>query len=97
MRKNRENIARLFFIIYIFSIIISSFFMVFHLDHVCIGEDCNVCYEINLLKSIFDNLLVLSLMYIFIKKLVSYIIKIKYIWQIDYCLSPVRLKVKMND
>ena len=97
MWKNRGNIAKLFFIIFIFSIIISSSFMVLHLDHECIGEDCNVCYEINLLKSIFDSLLILSLMYVFIKKTVFYIERIKYIWQLNYCLSPVKLKVKMND
>ena len=68
MWKNRENIAKLFFVIFIFSIIISFSFMVFHLDHECISEDCNVCYEMNLLKSIFDNLLILSLMYVFVKK-----------------------------
>lgn len=97
MLKNRENIAKLFFVIFMFSMVISFSFMVFHLEHECIGEECNVCYEINLLKSIFDNLLILSLIYVFIKKSAFYIEKINYIWQINYCLSPVKLKVKMND
>ena len=97
MWKNRENIARLFLAIFMLSLVSSCSFTSLWIDHECIGECCDVCYEINLLRNIFDNLLILSLIYVFIKKLVSYIERINYIWQLNYCLSPVKLKVKMND
>lgn len=97
MWKNRGNIAKLFFIIFVFSIIISYSFALCSLEHDCIGEGCNICYEINLMKSVFDNLLILSLLYIFIKNSISYIVRLRYIWQINYCLTPVKLKVKLSE
>ena len=97
MWKNREKLAKIFFIFFIFSVIISYSFIACGLDHECVGEDCNVCYEINLLKNIFDSLLISSLLYITVKNLICCILKISYIWQINYCLTPVKLKVKLTE
>ena len=95
MWKNRENIAKFFFVIFIFSIVISCACLVCNFEHDCIGECCNVCYEINVLKSAFDNLIILLVFYVLIKSFIFYIVRLKYTLQINYCLSPVKLKVKI--
>lgn len=97
MSKSRKNVAKLFFVIFIFSIVISFSFILGNLDHNCIGDDCNICYEISLMKNIFDNLLIISLLYSFIKNFIGVIVRIRYIWQLNYSLTPVRLKVKLTE
>lgn len=95
MNKKRVFFAKLFFIIFISSLIFSYGFGLHFSEHNCIGNECKVCYEINLMKNIFDNLLVLVLICSFISEFRNYIIKLK--WSIKYRgnITPVKLKVKL--
>lgn len=97
MRKNRENLAKLFFIIFIFSLIISYAFTFCSFDHECMGEDCTICYEINLMKSMFDNLLIIFLVAEFINQAKENIAKKRYILKLRDKLTPITLKVEMLD
>jgi len=66
-----------------------------HIEHNCVGEDCTICYEINLMKNIFESLLILSLLYIFIKRIEECISLIKKFLRKKYYLTPVLLKVRL--
>jgi len=95
MCKNREVLAKVFFIIFVLSLIISYSFGMYFSDHDCIGSNCRICYEINLIKSTFDNLLTLLLIYTFIKKFLRCISKLKYVFSSEYHLTPIILKVML--
>ena len=97
MGKTRANIAKLFFVIFIVSLIFSYAFGVFPYEHECIGEECKICYEINLMKNTFENLLILLVLVAFIKKVYQYISRIKCISKVNYHLTPVKLKVKISE
>ena len=95
MGKNRENLAKLFFIIFLVSLIISYAFAICCFEHECIGDECTVCYGINLMKDIFDNLLIILLISEYIKQVKEKTNLRKYILKIRDSLTLVKLKVEM--
>lgn len=97
MLKNRNNVAMIFFIIFVVSLIFSYAFCAFSSEHQCIGEECKTCYEINLMKNIFENLLILLVISAFIKKVEHYMARKKYIGEITYHLTLIKLKVEMTE
>ena len=94
MWKNRREIAKLFFIIFALSLIILSIMTIGHIEHNCIGEDCTICYEINLMKSIFKNLLILSLLFAFINNFEKYAV-INNFFSKKYYLTKILLTVRL--
>ena len=95
MRKDRRKLAKLFFIIFSLSLVILLTVSVGHVEHNCFNEDCVICYEINLMKNIFENLLILSLVYVFVKEFENFIILSRSFFDKKYCLTPVLLKVRL--
>ena len=65
-------------------------------NHECIGEGCNICYEINLIKDIFDSLLILPVLISIIKIIQNGFINVKHVKIIEHGLTPVKLKVKIS-
>jgi len=96
MWKNRRKISRLFFVIFLFLLVSLSLISIVHTcHHNAIGEDCTICYEINLMKNIFENLLILSSLYVFVKQFENSSIPIKSFFKEKYYLTPVLLKVRL--
>jgi len=95
MRNNRKEMAKIFFVVFVISLIFSYAFIIMYFDHECIGHDCNLCYEIRLIKDTLDNLLVLSLAFYAFDKLRNYITKIRCFGK-RYCfLTSIKLKVEL--
>ena len=94
MPKNRENITKIFLVIFIMSIFISS---ICFCGHECMLEDCKICYGINLLKSIFDSILNFTIVCLIINEFRGWRINTKYICKIKYKLTPIELKVKLSE
>lgn len=94
MEKSRKKLAKLFLVFFIASLLFSCGIGICCLEHECIGEGCIICYEIDLVKHIFDSLFVASLMYSYINVFKRFILRIRYIWQIRYYLTPIKLKVE---
>ena len=97
MWKSREKLAKIFFIIFIFSLIFSCTCIMVCSGHKCIGEDCNICYEINLIRNIFDNLLILTLLITFVKVTQNRFNSRRYVRIINHNLTLVKLKVKISE
>ena len=95
MWQNREKLAKIIFIIFAFSLIFSYTCIIVSSEHECIGKDCNICYEINLIRNIFDNLLIWVLLIVLFKAVKNYYGNVRYAKNIIYNLTPVKLKVKI--
>ena len=95
MLKNRESIAKIFLIIFVFSLFFSYTCEISWLNHECISESCQICYVIELARCIFDNLLIILLIYSFTKENESYIFYEKNLFFNKWRLTPVKLKVRL--
>lgn len=58
MLRNRSFLSKVLLVLFILSIVLTSALILCSLNHECIGEGCTICYEINLAKNIFSNLLI---------------------------------------
>ena len=88
----RKNIATFFLIIYILCVFSTSLFFVCHSEHECIGENCNICYGINLIKNVLELMKILLFIFLVIK---DSGIKSKNICKVKYNLTPVLLGVNL--
>jgi len=95
MRESREKLTKIFFIFFVIFLIFSYAFIIISLDHNCIGHDCNICYEIKLIKDILDSLLILFLVFRVIDSFKYYFDKIRYFKKKWRFLTPIRLKVEL--
>jgi len=95
MQKYRKNIAKLLLLIFSLFLIISFTVELFTITHDCIGDRCNICYEINFIKNIFDSLLMAFLMNILICKIRSYLYEAIIIKNKKIKLTPIKLKIKL--
>jgi len=95
MIKYRKNMAKLFFFVFLIFLVFSSVFGVIFLGHECIGDSCDICYEINFVRNIFDGLLILSLIFIFMACSKDYINEIFFFRKNYMRLTPVTLKIRL--
>lgn len=68
MINKRQKIAIVFLIMFFILMNISSYIGIAHLKHNCIDEECNICYGINLLKTIFEVLKIVFFVVIIVKE-----------------------------
>jgi len=97
MIKSREKISKILLVAFLISLIFSYTSIFIFSEHECIGDGCDVCYEINLMKNVFDNLLILSLVLGIIRKAEKHRGRIRRIRKINYRLTPVDLRVKLSE
>lgn len=95
MLKNRESIAKIFLIIFTFSLFFSYTCEIFCINHECASESCQICYVIELARCMFDNLLIILLICSFITKSEDYIFHEKSLFYDKWRLTPVKLKVRL--
>ena len=56
MEKKKRVLAALFAVSVLFVILYSALFIAAHADHDCVGDDCPICYQINICQSTLKNL-----------------------------------------
>ncbi len=56
MEKKKRIIAILLAVTVFFVMLYSAFFIVAHARHDCVGENCPICYQIDVCKNVLKNL-----------------------------------------
>lgn len=97
MLRNRNFLSKVLLVLFILSIVLTSALILCSLNHECIGEGCTICYEINLAKNIFSNLLILALLFIFSRVIIGSTRYLKNNVFFYYHLTPIELKVKISE
>lgn len=90
---SRKKASVLFLFIFLIAFIIS----IGACGHDCMDSDCKICYEIDLLRSIFDIILNIVVWCLIIKEFASYNINFRNVFKFKYNLTPVLLKVKLSE
>ena len=57
MEKKKKIITLLLAVAVLFVMLYSALFIAAHADHDCVGENCPICYQINVCKNTLKNLL----------------------------------------
>lgn len=95
MFKKRRNLSKILLIFFIFSIVFSFALVALSVDHDCIGNECTICCEINLVKDIFCGMLIFPLLYTVFKAFIGLINYARYNCLFCCHLTPVELRVKI--
>lgn len=56
MEKKKKVLAALLAVSVLFAMLYSALFIAAHADHDCDGEDCPICYQINVCQNTLKNL-----------------------------------------
>ena len=56
MEKKKRIVAMLLAVTVLFVMLYSALFIAVETDHNCVGENCSVCYQINICRSALKNL-----------------------------------------
>ena len=56
MEKKKRVLAALLAVAVLFVMLYSALFIAAHVDHDCDGEDCPICYQINICQNTLKNL-----------------------------------------
>lgn len=97
MCKYRDTLMKFFLIIFIVAVFFSYTVEIFCLGHECIGEDCNICYEVNFIKNIFECLSIQTIFFAFLHNYGERLLCILKIYREGYYLTPIKLKVKFTE
>lgn len=95
MFEKRRNLSKILLIFFIFLVIFSFALVSLSVDHECIGNECTICCEINLIKDIFGGMLILPFLYTFFKIFNDFISYAIHKYLVCYRLTPIELRVKI--
>lgn len=95
MFKKRRNLSKILLIFFIFSIVFSFALVTLSVDHECIGNECTICCEINLVKDIFSGMLIFPFLYTFFKMFNDFISYEIHKYWVCHRLTPIELRVKI--
>lgn len=98
MIKNKKRLALIVAAVFCFAMLFSALFIIAESNHDCTGENCKICYQINVCEQTLKNLVSVVLAII-----ISCLIKFLYaklngfILLRTYSHSLVTLKVKLSN